>query len=208
VADDIVQPYHLPKRQYAHIQSDPGTPATPFETNDVDGEEPDEEEENRMSEVAMMTYDLEMLEDDRNSGDVVDGSIPADTPIIKVPKTMREMAEDAARNNKNGNFPTVPLVEGEEVQRSLRGRNTPISNGRSTTPRNTRSGSSRKRRKDDSSEHEELSSPTKRGREGNANNAVAPAATTRVLRPRAAKSVTVIQEEKDRENAYRRAVAE
>jgi len=208
-ADDVVQPYHLPKPQYPEPQSSPSTPVVPVETGDAV-----EEEEPRMMMPEVVTYDLEVMDEDEDMT-TESASNPPRAGTNGIPKTMREMAEAAAARmhakddlvvDNNESRPSPKASSGVNNTVAKRAMNTPPTNGSTTTPRSTRASSARKRKID---EDGDANTPTKKGRGGNAGAATAsPASATRVLRPRASKSAAQIKEEKAREEAYRRAIAE
>jgi xeroderma pigmentosum group C-complementing protein len=127
-----------------------------------------------------------------------------------VPISMRELADAARQRAINGSVEELPsstihgLTSTVDTMFRVTSTNTAASSSRSTPPARTvskRRGSARKRARDES-ERPELHA--KRGKEDGT-----PVPTpTRVLRPRASKSAAQIQEEKEMEHAYRRAIAD
>lgn len=219
-ADDVVEAFHLPHYQYQDIVA--GIPATvaavpPTTTADKDGRED-------LDQEATMPYSLETMDVDSDA-EMEEEVIPDFRESATfAPKTMRELAEDAAR--ERGTVKVVNSSAGDEEYRlsapptpDLISRTTiklpaipraPVKNGRKKekalptivrpTPRKKRA-----RGDDETTQGQESeSSPTKRTR---MQTTVAVPTTTRVLRSRVPKSEAQIQEEKEQELAFKRAVA-
>lgn len=147
--------------------------------------------------------------------------LPQPLQMNGIPKTMQQMAEDAARNQRS-NGPRESPVDSDyqltatpastktrSTTRSSRttGRSdsTPSAKGKATL----RPKPNRKRNRNESPSSVSDSetsrpSPIKRGRDSTAT----PTPSGRLLRPRALKSTAKIQEEIEQEEAFRRAVAD
>lgn len=255
-ADDVVQAFHLPK--YTHVRL-PYPPPPPGVVDQKDLELLEAE-----STPDYMTYDLEMM--DADESDLLetpnDGGMEEEES--RIPKTMQELAEDAARKlqaiirdqdaaetvnqtwtrRKNldggdGEYrpsPPPPPPASKKVVKitmpagkasSTAGAGVVIRNDGATSnvkpkpkpkpkTRSTRALTTKRARtredsdSDDSDavEEEEKEKPSKRSRLAATTSSSKPAipAPTRTLRPRALKTRAQIEEERENEEAYRRAV--
>lgn len=229
-ADDVVQPFHLPKFQYPHAEpSFPSTPTVlpakdePMTIAGLTSEGPQYEPSENV------TYDLSIMDVDMDS-DMEE--IPVVLPVARdvAPMTMREMAESAAklREEATGTVDDVEIIGIDAEQRpspstqvskeksAPKTRVTRQSKANSSTAavskkNNARRASARKRERDSETEegvdgvdNASLSSPKKRTRVA-ASSSTTPAPSTRTLRTRASKTPAQIQEEKGQEAAFRRA---
>ncbi|KAF7980649.1 hypothetical protein HWV62_37466 [Athelia sp. TMB] len=200
-ADDVVQAFHLPK--YQHIVAEYSTNA-PSATVGSGGLPPIAE----VSQGVPVNFE-ETTEASQDNDDVMNEMIiptfHADAPIQDggVPLSMQELA-DAARQRS-----MEEAVQGEEIEIEFAIK-TPVQpvNGldRSTRSRQLPSrtrGSAKKRPR------EESEKPSPNIKRVKAEKVSTPTPTpTRVLRPRAPKSSTQIEEEKQMERAYRDAIAD
>lgn len=245
-ADDVVQAFHLPK--YTHVRL-PSTPPPPGAVGGNDLELLEAE-----STPDYMTYDLEMMD-----VDLLETPNDGGMEESRIPKTMQELAEDAARKlqavirdqdaetvnqtwirRKNldggdGEYrpspppPPVKITMPAGKASSTAGAGVVTRNGGSTSnvkpkpkpkpkTRSTRA-LTRKRAQtqedsdsDDSDavEEEEKEKPSKRSRLAATTSSSKPTtpAPTRTLRPRVLKTRAQIEEERENEEAYRRAVDE
>lgn len=227
-ADDVVQAFRLPKYQHANL-SEPSIAAIILNRSGVmtptedAGHEPPKD----------FTYDLHTMDVDSD----IDMEEVTSFPAVQeaAPKTMQEMAEDAAKlriDDINGSIGdevidtdayrpspppqapdgraritiTVPSkVKGQKPSTSQS--NTPVKQAPRARP--SKRGSANKRRRDDEeseiSQDETQSSSKRRVR--SKPHLPAPAVPTRTLRPRAAKTTVQLDEEREQEEAYRRATA-
>jgi len=122
---------------------------------------------------------------------------------LGIPLTIRELA-DAATHRSTGSKNIYPsLIHGPTIVNNMPPNATTIaaSRGKSQTSTNPKRRNCLRK---GTSEQSEM--PTFDGLEDN--TSAYTATLTRVLRPRAAKSAAQIQEEREREQAYRRAIAE
>ncbi|KIJ64619.1 hypothetical protein HYDPIDRAFT_90094 [Hydnomerulius pinastri MD-312] len=207
-ADDVVEPFRLPKDTHPH------SALTFLPSVGDDHSHHDKGVNDRKPTIVSnpRPRDLSLS----RSGDIeMDLVVPQYSN--GAPKTMRELAEYHAQQEmaqqeslvptRPGTPATVPEVE--NVRSSRRGRET-VDGATSSTPLPTTKGvrPSRKRPRKStlsSSCQDAEGAPPKRGRVlvTEASNH----APARVLRPRASKSAAKIQEEREMEEAYRRAVA-
>lgn len=223
-ADDVVEAYHLPRSQYLPLIS-PGLSTAIAKVPEAAAMSRQDSVDSPRIPFDAFQSESEMARDDQIEG------MEAVAPIenSNLPRTMRELAEDAARKEAATSGAESPEEhEGDGLldpdlmsQAGSRSRNAAKASsarinvaGRSATnspsPRKRRTSrpSAKKRGRaspDYSSEPEIESSPAKRSR-GTASGTTP--SQTRVLRPRAPKSATKVQEEKDLEMAFRRAIAE
>ncbi|TCD70140.1 hypothetical protein EIP91_004610 [Steccherinum ochraceum] len=219
-ADDVVQPYTLPR----DVHDKPKTPppvASRFipmlgELDDAPAPGP--------STTALRPVALGEDDFDEDDMDMVEEVIP--TPAA-VPKTMRELAEDAERERKKSGYsspveellpPSVPLVaptpkiNGRTNDRkSQSGTGTPTTRGRakatSTRKRTRREATSDPEVDDEVVEVEVRPAPAKRARPTPTPKATPTVKSDRVLRTRKSKTEEQMREEKEMEAAYRKAVA-
>lgn len=142
-------------------------------------------------------------EDDSTMNDIAVVVIQTDAPIYNgtAPLSMQELADVAGQRT----LEDTTKVEGVLME-SMNGAETSINNRNGSTkihlPNPKTKGSSKKRTREES----EKASPTKKAKAANASIPVP--TPTRVLRPRASKSATQVEEEKKMERAYRKAIAE
>lgn len=190
-ADDVVQAYNLPR--YQHVDSGPDLPTSLHrpDTAAVRDTQLDTEEPTAIS------YDLETMEVD-SDGDLEDVVQP--TVTLNVPKSMRELAEDAGRASalqedgiehvENEVEEYLPVEPGAEV--SPRQSTTRTKTNSTTATKRAKNASARQstkrrvREESDGSDTGRQPSPNKRNRRQAAPSV--PAAPTRVLRPRASKN--------------------
>jgi xeroderma pigmentosum group C-complementing protein len=200
--DDIVQPFHLPKAQYPVLNPSP--------TASADKGHPEEEEEARLPKVLL--YNFEAL-DDYHDLPFDEHQCPPRAPLIGAPKTMREMAEEAARlqvgdqatewvaieGSKGHSSPSPRTQTHEKDTRSTR--STPILEGKAALRSTRASGAKKRKRKEviSSAGDDRKPSSRKRGRDGNAEGTAPPTPTARVLRPRIPKNTAQMEEEEARE---------
>ncbi|THH27307.1 hypothetical protein EUX98_g6882 [Antrodiella citrinella] len=216
-ADDVVQPYSLPRDIHDKAKTPPPV-TSPAQARRATETEPFHS--NTALEVAEDNLDEDL--------DMVEAVIPA---VTSVPKTMRELAQDAEREREE----TMQPDPGEDI--SLLGVSTPDDgvNGRTndrpangtvkaaraggsrkaktpSTPTDTpRSAKSRKRPHRDASHSEEDSQAIEvsvRRAAKRARPTPTPIVKSdRVLRARKGKSEDILQEEREQEQAYRAAIA-
>ncbi|KAF9240193.1 hypothetical protein BU15DRAFT_74111 [Melanogaster broomeanus] len=184
-ADDVVEPFHLPR--------DTGPKWT------------GSSEMLSRNSPLLTTGDIEM--------EPVESSF-AHQPSKGAPKTMRELAEYHAQQmaledgplfSPSGSESRATVPEGKKT-RSGRSEG-PDPSARGKTPH--RAGSAKKRARGRSrsfSDRDSEASPPKR-RQASATTVASNAVSSRVLRPRPQKGAARIQEEREMEDAYRRAVA-
>lgn len=225
-ADDVVQAFRLPKYQHTNLAELP----TPSAITNSDGDAPFTEDSSR-EPLKDFTYDLHTMDMDSDVDMEEISTIPALQETA--PKTMQEMAEDAARLQIDDvsddevidtdvyRPSPPPRAPGDGPRLTItvppRARGETSSALKSSTPtkqppraRPSRRSSAKKRRRDDEESLpslDETQSPSKRRVRS---KPVLPAPTvvpTRTLRPRTSKSAAQIDEEKELENAYRRATA-
>ena len=247
-ADDVVQSFHLPK--YTHVRL-PSTPPPPGAVDKKDLELLEAE-----STPDYMTYDLEMMDVDES--DLLetpnDGGMQEEEEESRIPKTMQELAEDAARKlqavirdqdaetwtrRKNldggdGEYrpsPPPPPSASKKVVKMTMPAGKAFStadagvvtrNGSATSnvkpkpkpkPKTRSTRALTRKRADYDSDHsdaveEEKEKPSKRSRSAATISSNATPAPTRTLRPRVSKTRAQIEEERENEEAYRRAVDE
>jgi xeroderma pigmentosum group C-complementing protein len=212
-ADDVVQPYHLPRYRYQPVEtpSSPGTPAEPEQTGNAIAST-----SGASFPPEFRTYALETMEDDQDldlgEDDMSSDPRPMSLSVLAngIPKSMREMAEDAERRARRGSSEALDRdSEGDyhpgtpSSSKSAMATNGPAAkyavNGK-TTPTSRRAAVAKKRGR----EELVVGSPAKRVR-GSGTSSPATPASGRVLRPRTSKSAAKIQEEKDLDEAFRRA---
>ncbi|KAF8885705.1 hypothetical protein CPB84DRAFT_1788199 [Gymnopilus junonius] len=259
-ADRVVQAFHLPKNTHVVLTPPPPVRHVPRHLPKERVEE--ELEETSTDAPEFVTYDLE-------EGMDVDSELES-VPILtngvnhmeeRIPKTMQQMAEDAAAASKERaeidadsdnveeiitSLPPQLSVKGKtpaeiafpSIAKTLKTNNSNLlkkstlirakrSSAKSTPAKSTSPAaarnSKRKRTKKTNAELDSEGSsgveneyaaegshkpsPSKRSRASTAATPVATPPSTRTLRPRASKTPAQIAEEKDREEAYRRAVA-
>ena len=187
-----MQPFHLPKAQF-HAFDSPASTGTPAEYGD-DSPQLDNDLETSLPENG--TYAFETIDDDR-----VVQSIELSKPALNgAPKTMREIAEDAARGQESAD----EFLDNEDINLA-----TPMSSAtKELRPRRTRAAtrattSLKKRGRSNSrvTSQDDSPSPSKRGR--NAETPTSSSVTGRVLRPRAAKKANKTDEHSERQQGTR-----
>lgn len=203
-ADDVVEPYHLPK--YQHVVASYSTDAPSASRVHMEGDAPRSDSPVTNAVVSapptsVDDYD-DVMEDVIPSSDVDSRALNGGVPL-----TMAELAKVA--NHKTTKPKSVqskpkpvPTTASKRPVREV----TTSSSSRRTLPK--RRATTRKRVRDESSGSEsEMSdirpSPSKRV----VSSSTAPT-NGRVLRKRATKSAAVLREERETEKAYRRAIAE
>ncbi|GBE85109.1 Rad4-domain-containing protein [Sparassis crispa] len=226
-ADDVVQPFTLPKNLHEMPRTSTTISLAPSRDTRSASLKLDEVEDVQTPAAA---YTLTLDENHDEDEDLEEIVVPIHMqPGTAIPKSIRELAEDAARqqadlsHEEEESRPVSSLAQDNKSD-ATKGTSTPSRSARSTrsgtgtpaaTSRKAKASAqpsprrSRKRpRKDADNEDAEsepeiaTASPSKRTR------ASAPGSSDRVLRTRVPKSATQVQEEKDMELAYRRAVAE
>ncbi|KZT11843.1 Rad4-domain-containing protein [Laetiporus sulphureus 93-53] len=225
-ADDVVQPYTLPRNFHPHTSTTISLAASREESMDrLDA--------NMMEEIPSETPSaLQQFDEEDEEEGMEEVEVPhstwkqAELPEERIPKTILELVEDAARQEE------VPLSGGqkevqmkselEPVARSTRAaakQMAAFSNGRMTpekttmptrTSRVAARGTRKRTREDDADSNpgmEEENVPSTRGSPAKRAKKAAPSVppSTRVLRTRTSKSASKIQEEVEMEDAYRRA---
>ncbi|KAF9465269.1 hypothetical protein BDZ94DRAFT_1160286 [Collybia nuda] len=220
-ADDVVQAFHLPKYQHTNLSELPSAADRDdvVTSSDDGGHEP----------LNNFTYDLHTMDVDSDTGMELITSLPAVGE--STPKTMREMAEDAARMRLTETKersddeviitdihpppPPLETADKREVPRTItilprsKGKAPQAQTMRASRARASKQASTKKRHRD--SEESELSHdetqtpPNKRGR--SKPDLPSPPVPTRTLRPRVPKTSAQLEEEKEQEKAYRRATA-
>ncbi|KAK0202067.1 hypothetical protein DFS33DRAFT_1386353 [Desarmillaria ectypa] len=187
-ADDVVQAFHLPKAPHLDIDLESDLVASTVQ-NLLSEEGP----ENKKFELETMDVDSDL-----------DEALVVASTTSHTPKTMRELAEDAAQLRVVDNEDEEEWVAEEEAdppKKEGKGKG----KGKDSTAPRKRGGKAKRRKRGrdlDESEDESKSkaSPAKRGK------TVAP--STRTLRPRASKSRVEIEEEMAQEHAIRLAIGE
>ncbi|KAK0243924.1 hypothetical protein EDD85DRAFT_806100 [Armillaria nabsnona] len=169
-ADDVVQAFHLPKAPRLDTDLESDLVSSTVQNLLSEGHE------NEKLELETMDVDSDLDEA------LVVGSATSHTP-----KTMRELAEDAAR---------LRVVDEEEWVEEV----DPPKKEEKGTGKGKRQRRRRKRGDESGDEGESEASPAKRGK------TVAP--STRTLRPRASKSRAKIEEEMEQEDGIRLAIGE
>ena len=177
-ADDVVQPFNLPKAQF-HAFDSPASTGTPAEYGQDNAARLNNDLVTHLQENG--TYDFETIDDDH----VVQATELSKPALNGAPKTMREIAEDAAREQDSDEF-----LDNEDI--SLE---TPTSSAtKEIRPRRTRAAikatSLKKRGRANSrvTSQDDSPSPAKRGRR--IETPTSGSVTGRVLRPRVAKNTS------------------
>ncbi|KIK96449.1 hypothetical protein PAXRUDRAFT_138437 [Paxillus rubicundulus Ve08.2h10] len=210
-ADDVVEPFHLP-RGIHHYSSSTIRSVADGRTGDEKGETV---HKGAISAESPSRNLPPSPTEDRDM-DPVEGSF-ALQPSRGAPKSMAELAEyhaQKAQTTVRQDGPPFEPAGSEsratfpEDKKTRGGRNSHGSNlsTRTQTSQATRSSKKRARRRSaSSSDHDVEASPPKR-RQGASVTLASNAPPTRVLRQRPQKSAARIQEEREMEEAYRRAV--
>jgi xeroderma pigmentosum group C-complementing protein len=198
-ADDVVQAFHLPKYQHAVAAYSTDSPAS---GNARDGNK--DATQNTM-EPNTVPITLGVLDDDDIEMEEITSPQFQARADNKTPITIRELAHAARQRSVESEDPSPSTI-----QRPTTANMVPrivSTNGAASSSQcmplaklaSKPRGSARKRPRNESEQPE-------RGKADSPSvNAPMP---TRVLRPRAAKSAAHIQEEREREQTYRRAVAD
>ena len=228
-ADDVVQPYALPKNFYASLNVSTTQLMSPQATSGAVTPAVNAEAEEWVDVSLIQQTNAHLPDgDDEASNDDMEEIIYLDPPDTReiAPKTMRELAEDAARAQQQ-----VEKSEGAEVEMLVskepsksQGRRSAIANtsnaapgttspsvstpSRSTAPRRKAPRTGKRARASSVTDSEEITqkkpSPSKRAR-----RAAAPVPVSdRVLRTRLPKSAERVNEEKEMEEAIRKATRE
>jgi xeroderma pigmentosum group C-complementing protein len=195
-ADEVVQAFHLPKRKHY----------TPSSVHHAIGSTLPPSISALNTDTITSGYDMEV--DDLMVEDLEDSA--PDPPTYDtngVPKSMRELAEASALQEDESSV-------GNALQAVA---NVSLSSSRTGTPSSakqtrskTRAGKKRARnaqKADLESSESDQPSPSKREKRRQTTVTTTPA-SSRSLRPRAGKSAAQLQEEKEIEDAYRRAIAQ
>ncbi|KAI0352597.1 Rad4-domain-containing protein [Trametes cingulata] len=276
--DDVVQPYRLPRNLHEIVEhagtsrsalgelKKPADPDADEQDADVDVIERMQQEQDE-EDLVLRGDKLQIIdgdEEDDDGDDMMEGVVVA-PQVHGAPKTMQELAEEAARHTDASNHDSENAVEeltlaapatedkpangSRSTTRTSRaasksGTSTPQRGGAATrgkgrgqgrggkaassssTPKKGGPRRARKRTRaeaeaDDSEEDAEEDEGDFEGEESHARPTLSPAKrarakkppppvppSTRVLRTRAQKSASKVQEEREMEEAYRRAVAE
>ena len=164
---------------------------TPYSTDSPPpGRSPDKntyDTQNEMEADAVpVNNSLEEQQEDVDMGEVVDPQLQT-----LVPMTMRELADATRQRLTNGTADNEDIRSSSLLTNNAKAVAKKAVGGSKSTPTRTTSKSR---------------NPTKKRARDESERPVAN--TQRVLRPRVSKSATQIQEEREREHAYRRAIAE
>lgn len=244
-ADDVVQAFHLPK--YTHVRL-PSTPPPPGAVDRKDLELLEAE-----STPDYTTYDLEMMDVEESDALETPNDVGMQEEESRIPKTMQELAEDAARKlqavirdqdaetwtrrkNLDGGdgeyrpLPPPPPPANKKVAKitmpastttvarvitrnggatsNVKPKPKPKPKARSTPRKRARTREDSDADESDAVEEEEKEKPSKRSRSTATAGSSKPAipAPTRTLRPRVSKTRAQIEEERENEETYRRAV--
>ncbi|CCM04912.1 uncharacterized protein FIBRA_07109 [Fibroporia radiculosa] len=233
-ADAVVQRYTLPRT--VHEAPQPSTTVSLKSQRQQKDEDPETEvAQNTVYSIVM--NDLKEIGDGTDEDNDMEEVIPPslseqlDSQSQRVPKTMFELAEEAIRQhedrpgehlsqNARMTLSAPDAAPGLQLRRSKAGAQT---TSKSTTARGRKVKMAKQtpnpdaRGKKRAREDDESSDPASEGENGRSHSpstikrarkapAVVPA-STRVLRTRRAKSASQIQEEQEREKAYRKAIA-
>ncbi|KAH7885453.1 hypothetical protein F5I97DRAFT_2033703 [Phlebopus sp. FC_14] len=202
-ADDVVEPFHLPRDPHTYPSSSALTldPSSHTSVSDREG-------------AATSGTPSRDLPHSRSESTEVDAGGDFTPAVINgAPKTMQELAEDHWRDvaAPHESFPPSSSPQPSEITVNMKAKrvqqDSATNRSQVPTPGSKRSSRKRTRRSSESSsDHHAEAAPPKRGR-GPVTNT--PSGTpARVLRPRAQKSAARIQEEQEMEEAYRRAIAD
>ncbi|KAH9947442.1 Rad4-domain-containing protein [Amylocystis lapponica] len=218
-ADDVVQPYTLPRNFHEVLpQTSTTISLAPRIAEEDDSSEVDMVEVAVRSRPADVAEETAVSQDDDDDADMADVfPVALEPPRSTVPRTLRELAEaqEAARQTADAQVATAaPSGTGSDARGKTTGANTrstrPGAPSKKATPKSDARRTRKRARQGDAggaSGGEDTTAvrapPAKRARAGPAHVP----APTRVLRARTAKSAAQIQEEKEMEAAYRRAVA-
>jgi xeroderma pigmentosum group C-complementing protein len=190
-ADDVVQAFHLPK--YQHVVA--------AYSSDSPSSRSGQDKNTYVIQNKIETSTGHHIPQEQDDDVEMEVEIPQLQPRSEngVPLTMRELADTVRRQRSiNGSIDESDLpASSPSTNHGLTVDNTKSGNAAKSTKKSARPtktvskprDSARKRPRDES-DHPVLNTPT------------------RVLRPRASKSATQIQEEREREHAYRQAIAE
>ncbi|KAA1469725.1 Rad4-domain-containing protein [Dentipellis sp. KUC8613] len=228
-ADDVVQPYSLPRYQHVAFESPQPSPKSQVSRlrSSAATSMLDEAETPRLSTPITM----ETIGDDKDENeDMEPVLLPPQPAVVGVPKSMAELAAEAADNAARGSgaSPQPTLQEtniDKDVSRANAGASQKpsgvIANGASKASpvpadsktkmpvKQRRAPAKRKKAKDDLSEsasdEEEAQRPQRKRAKAQAAAAPAPA-SDRVLRSRRGKTEAQLQQEREQEEAYRRAI--
>jgi xeroderma pigmentosum group C-complementing protein len=196
-ADDVVLPFNLPRAQF-HAFDSPASTGTPAEY-DQDRPLITNGAVTRLPELG--TFAMETMDDDQLVHPV---TIPIKATANGIPKTMREIAEDAARKQD----PDEVLGD-DDFGPSTPSSSTPVVSKEKRTRASSKVTTSvKKRGRADSrvASHDDRPSPSKRGR--GVETLDSGLSSGRVLRPRAAKGADKIREQEEMERAFREAAEE
>lgn len=221
-ADDVVQAFHLPKSQ--HVVAAYSTNSSAYQSNpDKNGGASQIGIENKTKPV-VAPINLDTIHGGQEDDIEMEAATVTQSQAGRgVPMTMRELADAASEHSIIGNvkpsanakdsYPSL-LSENSDIRTTIRNKTVPNSETarsvRSISPSSTAPrprGSARKRSKDQKASTD--AKQTLLGKRGRVDHASTTpnSVSTRVLRPRTLKSAAQIQEERDREQAYKRAVA-
>lgn len=222
-ADDVVQAFNLPKFQHAVV---PSASLAPFRSSTLLQAEMDVSLPAKDNVMQRASDNGEASFTPVDDADVWEEIVPV-APVIKpsangaVPRTMRELAEDAERTQPSSDFEDAYGISSHSTLRTPAGKPKRAHMTDQASPRGSKEPSqktkgkrrTRKRTRDEDTESERdgydvdpsSSSPSKRTKSAPGNPA---SASTRVLRARPTKTEARQREEREMEEAYRRAVAE
>lgn len=194
-ADDVVQPFHLPKYQHVVATYSANSPASGSALN-------------KDADVIQNTTDANVMPNtlniwDQENDDEMEEISPPQPQAqvdIRVPMTMRELADAASKHSIDGEELPSSSIFGPTTLNTTSG---VVSTNRATSAVPKPRSSARKRAVDES----EGSAFGAKRRKENSASAQAPM-PTRVLRPRTSRSAAQIQEQMEREQAYRRAITD
>ncbi|KAI6044876.1 hypothetical protein EDC04DRAFT_3137624 [Pisolithus marmoratus] len=213
-ADDVVQPFHLPRNIHQFVLST-GTERSDITTVKTGLSDP---RTLIISETVPWSPGWEAPDGIEGMGIVPDNDIAQPTGSTGVvPKTMRELAEHHVQLGKGSRNESLEPASQSQVSHLVNAEKSGIQSGRqfsasaseapTPTPSTKQTRSSRKKtraRSQSASGDEANVTPPKRARRLDPD--VVNNNPTRVLRPRVPKSAAKVQEENEIEKAYRRAV--
>ncbi|KAF9814962.1 hypothetical protein IEO21_04812 [Rhodonia placenta] len=229
-ADDVVQPYTLPRNFHEVLPTSTTISLAPLNKQDDTSSTLDAIESRGHDEEHKIVGETGSESDeDKDMGQVVALALPGQS--VPLPKTMLELAEAAARqrdelSEQERQIPASPAPESSQVQtRTARangsgarstptGTHTPKPFTKTRSARGSDKRRTRKRTRDDAQSASagsdvEPATSTKASPAKRARKTVAPVpASDRVLRTRTTKSASKVQEEREMEEAFREAIAE
>ncbi|KAI0700351.1 hypothetical protein C8T65DRAFT_742081 [Cerioporus squamosus] len=197
--DDVVQPYALPRNLREIVEHAATSHSALGELKKANASSLEEEAESMDTDEqvakARFSDQLEVIEDSADEDEMME-DVPVAPRLNGAPKTMQELAEEAARH---GHF--------DPRTRAKAGAKGGAAAGKST-PRQTRKRTRAQAEASDSDVEGASSQPSPAKRRARRAPSASAPAPTRVLRTRKPKDASKVQEEEEMEEAYRRAVAE